>query len=174
MDVRPRIAGEYRTKFKIEALPLKNEVGGIRFLYSHNCVFGLSQVHQADKFSVKTLMDVFPALGVLRTSKRNDISIVSGAIIEEVLRKLGLLKFGKRAEAACNIALWRTWGEQKPLVGEFAYQLKFDSKGPMDSASNGFASNSSSLYNLMCRTGYRWAPQNGNSLPNEGQSATKP
>jgi len=25
----------------------------------------------------------------------------------------------------CNVALWRTRGEHTPLVGEFAYQLKF-------------------------------------------------
>jgi hypothetical protein len=37
MDVRPKIAGAYRIKFKAEALPLKDQVGGYRILYSHNC-----------------------------------------------------------------------------------------------------------------------------------------
>jgi len=38
LDVRPNIAGAYRIKFKAEALPLKDEIGGYRVLYSHNCV----------------------------------------------------------------------------------------------------------------------------------------
>ena len=33
VDVRPRIAGDYRVKFKAEALPLKNRLGGFRMLY---------------------------------------------------------------------------------------------------------------------------------------------
>jgi hypothetical protein len=38
---------------------LKNEVGGYRILYSHNCQFGLSQVHDADKTSMGTLSRIF-------------------------------------------------------------------------------------------------------------------
>ncbi len=55
LDVRPKIAGKYRIKFKAEALPLKDQVGGYRILYSHNCQFGLSQVHEADRTSMATL-----------------------------------------------------------------------------------------------------------------------
>ena len=56
LDVRPKIAGNYRIKFKAEALPLKDQVGGYRILYSHNCQFGLSQMHEADKTSMATLV----------------------------------------------------------------------------------------------------------------------
>src|SRR5262245_1918603 len=42
MDVRPRVSGDYQIKFKAEALPLKDALGGIRLLYSHNVEFGLS------------------------------------------------------------------------------------------------------------------------------------
>src|SRR5262249_52868149 len=35
-DVRPQIFGDYRIKFKAEALPLKDQLGGIRILFSHN------------------------------------------------------------------------------------------------------------------------------------------
>src|SRR5215475_1982854 len=34
MDVRPHIPGVYKIKFKAEALPLKDKVGGMRLLYS--------------------------------------------------------------------------------------------------------------------------------------------
>ncbi len=60
VDVRPKIAGTYRIKFKAEVLPLKDEVGGYRILYSHNCQFGSSQMHDADRTSIATLIKVFP------------------------------------------------------------------------------------------------------------------
>jgi len=127
-DVRPKIAGAYRIKFKAEALPLKDEVGGYRLLYSHNCQFGLSQVHDADKTSMATLTHIFPALASLKKSDTEKISLVNGGIVEEVLLPLGQLDFGKGLVAKCDISLWRTRGEHKPLVGEFAFQLKFPSR----------------------------------------------
>jgi hypothetical protein len=126
MDVRPNIDGAYRIKFKAEALPLTNQIGGFRTLYSHTCVFGLSQMHNADKTSMATLSRVFPPLAVLKKSNAETISLVNKAIVEEVLLKLGELDFGKGVLAESNVALWRTRGDHMPLVGEFAYQAKFD------------------------------------------------
>lgn len=83
IDVRPKIAGKYRIKFKAEALPLKDHIGSYRILYSHNCQFGISQVHEADPASLLTLTRVFPALGVLKHSPEERISLVSEAIVEE-------------------------------------------------------------------------------------------
>jgi hypothetical protein len=131
VDVRPEIAGKYRMKFKLEVLPLKDEVGGCRFLYSHNCVFGLSQMHEADKLSMQTLTHIFPALSMLKKSNEERVTLVSEAIIEEVLLDLGVLDFGKGITAGCNVALWRTRGEHRSLVGEFAYQTKVERKKPM-------------------------------------------
>ena len=126
LDVRPNIAGTYRIKFKAEVLPLKDEIGGFRVLYSHNCVFGLSQMHDADKNSMGTLAHVFPALASLKQSDAEKVSLVNEGIVEEVLLELGELDFGKEALAKCNVALWRTRGEHTQLVGEFAYQAKFN------------------------------------------------
>ena len=42
VDVRPNLPGDYRIKFKAEALPLKERVGGYRLLFSHNVQFPLS------------------------------------------------------------------------------------------------------------------------------------
>jgi hypothetical protein len=128
LDVRPKIAGKYRIKFKAEALPLKDQVGGYRILYSHNCQFGLSQMHEADKTSMATLVKVFPALAALKKSDGERVSLVNGGIVEEVLLPLGQLDFGKGVLAKCDIGLWRTRGEHKSLVGEFAFQVKFDRK----------------------------------------------
>lgn len=128
VDVRPKIAGAYRIKFKAEALPLKDEVGSYRILYSHNCQFGLSQMHDADKGSMATLIHVFPALAGLKKSDDERISLVNEGIVEEVLLPLGQLDFGKGQVAKCDVSLWRTRGEHKPLVGEFAFQVKFPSR----------------------------------------------
>lgn len=127
-DVHPNIAGAYRIKFKAEILPLKDEVGGYRILFSHNCQFGLSQMHNADKTSMATLTRVFPALSALKKSDEERISLVNQEIIEEVLLRLGRLNFGKGQVAKCDVSLWRTRGEHKPLVGEFAFQVKFSNR----------------------------------------------
>lgn len=128
LDVRPRIGGKYRIKFKAEALPLKDEIGGYRILYSHNCQFALSQTHAQDKISIATLDKVFPLLTRLKRPDREWVGLVNEGIVEEVLLPLGRLDFGKELVAKCDIAVWRTRGEQLPLVGEFAFQLKFDRK----------------------------------------------
>jgi hypothetical protein len=128
IDVRPKIAGKYRIKFKAEALPLKDEIGGYRILYSHNCVFGLSQVHEANKVGMHILGRVFPALLSLKESDDEKVSLVNGGIVEEVLLPLGQLDFGKGNVGKCDVALWRTRGEHLPLVGEFAFQIQFASR----------------------------------------------
>jgi hypothetical protein len=128
MDVRPKISGKYRIKFKSEALPLKEKLGGYRILYSHNCQFGLSQIRQQNRMSMDTLAEVFPALGRLKRSPSEKIELVSEAIVEEVLLPLGQIDFRKGQVAKCDIALWRTRGEHRPLCGEFAFQAKFESR----------------------------------------------
>ena len=125
MDVRPSIAGKYRIKFKAEALPLKDQVGGYRILYSHNCQFGRSQMHEGDR-SMETLARVFPAIAALKQHDNEEISLVNGGIVEEVLLPLGQLDFGKSLVGKCDIGLWRTRGEHKSLVGEFAFQVQFN------------------------------------------------
>ena len=89
VDVRPKIAGKHRIKFKAEALPLKDQVGGYRLLYSHNAQFGLSQMHDADKLSMDTLLKALPALKVLKTTAGERLGLVNGGIVEEVLLPLG-------------------------------------------------------------------------------------
>lgn len=126
VDVRPQISGKYQIKFKAEALPLKDQIGGYRVLYSHNCQFGLSQVHEADRTAMATLARIFPALSALKKTQDEKITIVNEGIVEEVLLPLGQIDFHKGQVAKCDVALWRTRGEHKPLVGEFAFQLKFD------------------------------------------------
>ncbi|RBP16804.1 hypothetical protein DFR50_10481 [Roseiarcus fermentans] len=124
LDMRPKIEGKYRIKFKAELLPLKDRAGGYRVLYSHNCQFGLSQTKAKEKTSIATLAEIFPALTDIKT-KADHVSIVNGGIVEEVLLPIGELDFGKGMTANCDVSLWRTRGEHRSLVGEFAFQAKF-------------------------------------------------
>jgi hypothetical protein len=125
LDMRPEIAGHYDIKFKAEVLPLKDQVGGYRLLYSHNCQFGSSQAHEGDRSSMTTLARVFPQLHRLKLSDGEHVSLVNGGIVEELMLTLGRLDFGAGVLAKCDISLWRTRGEHHPLVGEFSFQLKF-------------------------------------------------
>ncbi len=125
LDVRPKISGDYRIKFKAEALPLKDQIGGLRMLYSHNVEFGLSQEHEGELTAMTTLINVFPPLQALKTSRTEKVELVNQTAVEEVLLDIGMLDFGKGVTAKSNVAVWRTRGDQKQLVGEFAFQCNF-------------------------------------------------
>jgi len=124
-DVRPQIFGDYRIKFKAEVLPLKNALGGARLLFSHNVQFPMSHVREDDPTSMATLFRVFPALQRLRATPGEKVELVGQTIVEEVLQDVGILDFGKGIAAKANVALWRIRGDHRPLVGEFAFQIKF-------------------------------------------------
>jgi hypothetical protein len=124
-DVRPKIPGKYRIKFKAEALPLKEQSGGYRILYSHNCMFDLSQMAEGVNLNMATLASVFPGLSAIKKDDNEEISLVNEGIVEEVLLPLGNLDFGKGMVGKADISLWRTRGEHKQLVGEFAFQIQF-------------------------------------------------
>jgi hypothetical protein len=91
MDVRPNIGRDYRIKFKAEALPLRERLGGYR-LFSHNVEFEL--VGEVGRTSIRELAEFFPALAGLGKSNRK-IDLVNHTIVEEVLQDLGVLDFGK-------------------------------------------------------------------------------
>ena len=125
-DVRPHISGTARIKFKSEQLPLRDQLGGFRLLFSHNAEFGLSQVTADDRGAMATFVHLFPCLALLKNAEADRVELVNQTIVEEVLMDLGRLDFGKGVRAKCNVALWRERGDHRPLVGEFAFQAKFD------------------------------------------------
>jgi hypothetical protein len=132
IDVRPRISGEYRVKFKVEVLPLKGKSGSLRELFSHNVQFPLSSMHEGDPRSFETLARVFPPLRKVLRSKGEKVVLVSHTIIEEVLQDIGLLDFGKGITAMANVTLWRRCGDHLPIVGEFSYEIKFKPGAELD------------------------------------------
>lgn len=125
LDVRPQIAGNYRIKFKAEALPLKDEVGGYRLLFSHNAQFPLSQEPVGASVSLSSLARIFPILDTLKQPGADQLELVSNMIVEEVLQDLGTLDFGYGVTADSNIAIWRERGTHNPLCGEYAFEVKF-------------------------------------------------
>jgi hypothetical protein len=127
-DVRPQILGDHQVKFKCQALPLKGQLGGIRMLYSHNVQFPRSNVDDHDVLSMGTLTKIFPVLARIKRAPDEKIALVSDTIIEEVLQDIGVLDFGQGIRAKVNVALWRTRGEHRPLIGEFAFQIRFDDR----------------------------------------------
>ncbi len=127
VDVRPRIAGPFRTKFKSEALPLKDQPGGYRLLYSHTSKFPLSSVRVGDRTNLQTIARLAPALAGVIGSTEGSVELVNSMLVEEVLMDLGTIDFGKGFTAKTNISLWRSLGDHKVMCGEFAYQTRFDS-----------------------------------------------
>jgi hypothetical protein len=129
-DVRPRILGDHRVKFKCQAMPLKQKLGGIRMLFSHNVQFlrsaiGMGKENVSD---MDQIVDLLPALASVRKEPKERIQLVSNTIIEEVLQDIGMLDFGEGISCKANVSIWRTRGEHRPLIGEFAYQFRFQDR----------------------------------------------
>jgi hypothetical protein len=126
-DVRPHILGDHRVKFKSQALPLKEKLGGIRMLFSHNVQFPRSAmgIISDDIRNIDLMIQIFPVLARIRKAPGERVELVSNTIIEEVLQDIGLLDFGHGVTAKANVAIWRTRGEHRPLIGEFAFQVRF-------------------------------------------------
>jgi hypothetical protein len=127
-DVRPQILGDHRVKFKCQVLPLKGELGGVRMLFSHNVVFPRSHMGENDAVSMVTMTRIFPVLERLKKDPNERVALVSDTIVEEVLQDIGTLDFGDGVEAKCNVGMWRTRGEHRPLIGEFSFQIKFKNR----------------------------------------------
>jgi len=144
-DVRPNIGAAYKVKFKTELLPLKDKLGGYRKLYSHNVQFPMSAIPDdhlniniamtgrvqafevKEELSMSSLVNVLPALQQLHLSDAEmRVGFVNHTAVEEVLMDIGRLDFGKDVTPTANVAVWRTRGDQRQLVGEFAFQCKFE------------------------------------------------
>jgi hypothetical protein len=126
-DVRPQILGDHQVKFKCQALPLKDRLGGIRLLFSHNVQFSRSAmgIGREGILDMDKMVETFPVLARVKKEPGEKVELVSDTIIEEVLQDIGLLDFGRGVTAKTNVAIWRTRGEHRPLIGEFAFQIRF-------------------------------------------------
>ena len=111
-DVRPRISGNYKIKFKIELLPLKERIGGVRRLLAHNVEFGLSQAPEADRLAMSSLdhmslpelQHLFPPLEIISCDGPADVALVNQCIVEELMQDICELDFGHHTRAVANVA----------------------------------------------------------------------
>ena len=134
LDVRPRIPERYKIKFKLEVMPLRERLGGMRRLFAHNVEFALSQSPEAARLdlaklghmTLPELQTLFPPLSTIPSDGPEAVALVNECIVEELMQNLCRLEFGKRTHATANLALWRSRGDHRPFVGEFAYQIRFD------------------------------------------------
>ena len=126
VDVTPHFNGTANIKFKEELLPLKDNVGGMRSLYSHNCVL-LSPGLVLDE-GLERISSVFPVLAdYCPVHKGVPISLVNNLTVEEVQVNVGGFDFGHGLVAKATIAVWRDRSTESTLIGEFAFQAKFES-----------------------------------------------
>ena len=76
IDVRPATpGGAARIKFKEELLPLRESLGGIRSIFSHNCV--LAMPRERLNMAVKDLTNSFPAIKQVEASSDAPVKIVN-------------------------------------------------------------------------------------------------
>ena len=78
-----------------------------------------------DILQFKTIAKIFPVLDRLKKSPDEKFELVNGTIVEEVLQDIGSIDFGSGLSAKTNVGIWRTRGEHRPLIGEFAFQMRF-------------------------------------------------
>lgn len=123
VDMVPRILGDVEIKFKEELLPLKDRVGEMRSLYSHNCILISPNVILSQ--GLKNIAATFPAMACVDVDGDCEIDLVNNMAVEEIQVDPGHFDFGHGYEAKATIAIWRNRASETSLVGEFAFQAKF-------------------------------------------------
>ena len=124
-DIMSRHRSTANIKFKAELLPLKDGVGGMRTLYSHNCVLASPGLVLDE--GIHHIASVFPVLANhVPIDDITKMALVNDLAVEEVQVNCGSFDFGHGLTAKSSIALWRDRSTQKLVVGEFAFQAKFD------------------------------------------------
>lgn len=134
VDVRPVASGGIaRIKFKEEFLPIRETLGGMRSIFSHNCV--LAKPREDLDMAVKDLTAAFPAVGVLKADHDSPLRLVNDMAVEEVQVNVGELHFGNGFNGKTTIAVWRTRKYERAFCGEFAFQCRFDSEDDLHKSS---------------------------------------
>jgi hypothetical protein len=124
VDMRPGLLGNARIKFKREILPLTDRVGGIRHIYTQNCVLTMPPVEEG--FDLEQAAELFPALHDVASGDHVKIGLVNRVTVNETLTEFGVLDFGKDLEGVASLALWRDTQSSAPIVSELGFQLKFE------------------------------------------------
>ncbi len=134
VDVRPATPGGMaKIKFKEELLPLKESLGGMRSIFSHNCV--LAMPREGLNMVASDLATAFPALKPLVSGSSAAINLVNDFAVEEVQVDVGELGFGSGLRGKTSISVWRDRKHEVPLCGEFAFQCRFENESELHKSS---------------------------------------
>jgi hypothetical protein len=140
-----------RIKFKQELLPLREGLGGLRSIYSHNCV--LAMPREDIDLAVSDLTHAFPALLNAQAKADDRVSLVNDFAVEEVQVDAGELNFGHGIKAKATIAVWRDRKHERPVCGEFAFQCKFDRREDLHRES---ITRAAEFYKTLQLDAYEW------------------
>ena len=151
VDIRPALAGETRIKFKQELLPLKDRLGDIRSIYSHNSVLALPR--EAMNFALKNITHAFPAFRSIEEKVDAPIELVNDMAVEEVQVNVGLAHFGHHYTGKTTIAVWRSRKLETPVCGEFAFQCKFNKS---DAVPEGTLEKAAAFHKELQKTAEDW------------------
>lgn len=152
VDVRPATPGGIaRIKFKEELLPLRESLGGVRSIFSHNCV--LAMPRESLNLAVRELTASFPALRSIETGANDPIQLVNDFATEEVQVDVGMLHFGAGLSGKTSIAVWRDRKHERPFCGEFAFQCRFEKKNELHKAS---VRRAHDFYKALQTEGFEW------------------
>ncbi|SHO67083.1 hypothetical protein SAMN02745172_03747 [Pseudoxanthobacter soli DSM 19599] len=124
VDMTPHLNGIAEIKFKEEILPLKDQLGGMRSLYSHNCVLNSPNIVLTQ--GLDHISAVFPPMGLIDLSPETEIHLVNNVAVEEIQVDAGVFDFGHGLTAKATVAIWRNRASEVSLIGEFAFQAKFE------------------------------------------------
>ena len=124
VDMTPHLMGHSDVKFKEEILPLKDRLGGMRSLYSHNCV--LTSPNVILNQGLGHIAEVFPPMKEIDVKPKTKIELVNNVAVEEIQVEPGHFDFGHGYAAKATIAIWRNRASETSLIGEFAFQAKFE------------------------------------------------
>ena len=125
VDVRPLLPCINVVKFKEEVVLPYDKIGGVRIIYSHGCELDTPNSIMTQSF--ETICQVFPALLRTGAKARTALSVVNGLAIEEILVNFGEIDFGGSVQAKATLAIWRNRMTQETFIGEYGYQLRFNS-----------------------------------------------
>lgn len=123
VDVRPALGGDAKIKFKEELLLLRHQLGGMRSTFSHGVEL-ISPRLVLDR-GLEDILKAFPALRALKVKPKARMALVNSVAVEELEAELGELDFGHDLGAKATVAVWRNRATEASLVGEFAFQCKF-------------------------------------------------
>lgn len=124
VDIHPAVPGACRIKFKEELLPMNDRLGAMRSIFSHNCILALPRL--AADLAFEDIVSVFPAFSRVPCAQTAKVRLVNNVHVEEIQSNVGVIRFGHGFQGKATVGVWRNRHKDLSIVGEFAFQCKFN------------------------------------------------